>query len=74
MRGVLSPEIAQNDDRTPRRSGLKMVNKDLMPNFRLNSTEKDNMTSSFNAIFQSKKRIETCAPGELDDVVFLRRN
>ena len=70
----MSPEIGTNDDKTPRRNGLKMVNKDLMPNYRLNSTEKDQMTSSFNPIFQSKKRIETCAPTELDDVVFLRRN
>ena len=33
------------------RTGLKMVDKELMPNFRLNSSQKDNISSSFNQIF-----------------------
>ena len=70
----MSPEFANDDDRTPNKSGLKMVNKDMMPNFRLNSTEKQQMTSSFTPLFQGKKRIESCKPSELDEVVFIRRN
>lgn len=52
MRAVLSPDAPRDhDEASPLKTGLKMVNKDTMPNFRLNSSEKQDMTSTFNQLF-----------------------
>lgn len=56
------------------KTGLKMVDKELMPNFRLNSTQKDNISSSFNQLFQGKiRQSDNSMPTLVDDVVFLKK-
>jgi len=53
MRGVLQHEEQgqRADNSVSERVGIRIVNKDMLPNHRLNSTEKETLSSSFVPLF-----------------------
>lgn len=72
MRSVLNYE--DNDQQAvflTERVGLKMVNKEMLPNYRLGSAQKEHMTSTFCPIFQGKiRQVDVTTPTQVDEVVF----
>ena len=52
-------------------SGIKIVDVEVMPAFRLNSNQKDNLSSEYHKIFQAKKEVKVFnRTDSVDNVVF----